>query len=132
MTGWDSRMKDCFMGLRSGGGWLTFCAAIVSSSTFNSSSSSSTLSLGLCRMVRSISISSGRTVGFLDLNHCMNRTKFGSYSSFSTAVLMSLELGSIAEGCALDFTRPALDHHHRTILPQTWNNTETENNFFFS
>jgi hypothetical protein len=58
-----SGMNDCFMGLRSGGGWLTFCATIVSSSTSNSSSSSSTLSLGFYRMVRSISVSMGRMVG---------------------------------------------------------------------
>ena len=81
-----SRMKDCFMGLRFGGSFLTFCSAIVSSSTSNSSSSYSTLSLGISRMVRSIFVSSGRMVGFLDRSPCMNWTKFGNYNSFSTAV----------------------------------------------
>jgi hypothetical protein len=41
-------MKDCFMGLCIGGGWLTSCSAIGSSTL--SSSSSSKLSLGFCRM----------------------------------------------------------------------------------
>jgi hypothetical protein len=112
-----SRMKDCFMGLRSGGSWLAFCATIVSSSTSNSSSSSSTLSLGYCQMVHSISVSSGRMVGFLDRSLCMNWVNFGSYSSFSTAVLMSLELRSIVEGCALN--RTALDHNHRNYTTAT-------------
>jgi hypothetical protein len=106
-------MKDCFMGLRSGGGWLTFCAAIVSSSTSNSSSSSSTLSLGFYRMIRSISVSIGWTVGFLDRSPCMNRMKFGNYSSFITAVLMSLELRLIAEGCALDRSWLAINRSNR-------------------
>jgi hypothetical protein len=70
-------MKNCFMGLRTGGGgftcggWLTCCSVIVSS-TLNSSSSSSTLSLGFCRMVCSISVSSGKMVEFLDQSPCMN------------------------------------------------------------
>jgi hypothetical protein len=72
------------------------------------SSSSSTLSLGFYRMVCSISVSIGRMVGFLDQSPYMNRVKFGSYNSFSTAMLMSLELHSITEGCALD-CYPALD-----------------------
>ena len=86
-------MKDYFMGLHSGGGgflgggWLTNCSTIVSSIS-NSSSSSSMLSLGFCQMVRSISVSIGMMVGFLDRSPCMNRTKVCSYSSFSTAILM--------------------------------------------
>jgi hypothetical protein len=75
-------------------------------------------------MVHSISVSIGMMVGFLDLSLCMNRTKFGSYSSFSTAVLMSLEQRSIAERCvldrsALDRNRAAIDRSHKTMLPQT-------------
>jgi hypothetical protein len=108
-----SRIKDRFKGLRFGGGWLTFCAAIVSSLTFHSSSSSSMLSLGFFQMVRSISVSIGRMVGFLDRSPCMNRMKFDSYSNFSTAVLMSLDQRSIAEGCALDCTRPAINRSNR-------------------
>jgi hypothetical protein len=103
-----SGMKDCFMGLHSSGGWLTFCATIVSSSTFNSSSSSA-LSLGFCRMVHSIFVLIGRMVGFWDRSPCMNQTKFGSYNSFSTVVLMSLELPSIVEGCVLDHTCLAIN-----------------------
>jgi hypothetical protein len=119
-------MKDCFMGLHSCGGWLTFFAAIVSSSTSNSSSSSSRLSLGFCRIVHLISISIGRMVGFLDLSPCMNRTKFGSYSSFSTTVLISLELRLISEGCALERTTldrswPTIDRNHRNYSAAIWN-----------
>jgi hypothetical protein len=61
-------------------------------------------------MVCSISISIGMMVGFLDLSPCMNQTKFGSYSSFSIAVLMTLEQRLITEGCALD----------RWELDRTW------------
>jgi hypothetical protein len=116
-----SGMKDCFIGLCSGGGWLTFCSAIVSSSMSNSSSSSSMLSLGLYRMVRSIFVSSGRMVGFLDRSPCMNQMKFSSYSSFNTAMLMSLELCSITEGCALDCTQPVINRNHRNHTAAIWN-----------
>jgi hypothetical protein len=108
-----SRMKDHFMGLRFAGGWLTFCAAIVSSLTFNSSSSSLMLSLGFFQMVCSISVSIGRMVGFLDRSPCMNQTKFDSYNSFSTTALMSLDQRSIAEGCVLNCTWPAINRSNR-------------------
>jgi hypothetical protein len=117
-----SGMKDCFIGLHSGGDWLAFGATIVSSLT---------LSLGLCRMVHSISVSSGRMVGFLDLSPCMNQTKFGSYSSFSTAVLMSLELHSIAEGCVLDRTWPAFDCNHRNYTTANLEQRQNRKQLFF-
>jgi hypothetical protein len=90
-------MKDCFMGLCSSGGWLTFCSAIVSLSM---------LSLGFCRTVHSISVSSGRMVGFLDRSPCMNQMKCCSYSSFSTTVVM-------VSRTVLDRTRPAIDRSYR-------------------
>jgi hypothetical protein len=93
-------MKDCFMGRHIGGGgftggsWLTNCSTIVSS-ILNSFASSSTLSLGFCQMVRSIFVSIGRMVGFLDRSPCMKRTKLCNYTTFSTAVWM-------VSGTALD------------------------------
>jgi hypothetical protein len=110
-------MKDCFMGLCSGDGWftggcwLTNCSAIVSSSTSNSSFSSSTLSLGFCRMVRSISWSIGRMVGFLDRSPCMKRTKFCSYCSFNTTVRMVS--GTMLDHNVLYRSQPGLDCNHR-------------------
>jgi hypothetical protein len=125
-----------FHGSRVGGGgftsgsWLT-CSAIVFS-TLNSSSSSSMLSLSFCRKVHSISVSSGRMVGFLDRSSCMNQMKF--YSSAALVLLFgwSLELRSIALRCALDHSRPALDCSNRdytaTELEQ---HGKIENIFFY-
>jgi hypothetical protein len=67
-------------------------------------------------MVHSISVSIGRMVGFLDQSPCMNQTKFDSYSNFSTTVLMSLELHSIIEECALDCTRAAIVRSNRDYV----------------
>jgi hypothetical protein len=68
-------------------------------------------------MVCSISVSIRRMVGFLDRSPYMNRMKFGSYNSFSTAMLMSLELHSIAtlHSIALELQLFALAE---TLLPQ--------------
>ena len=125
-----SGMKDCFIGLRSGGSGLTFCSAIISCSMSNSSSSPSTLPLGLCWMVRSISVSIGWMVGFLD------RSPFGCYSSFKTSVLMvyrivlnrkdvrSIAMRLIAFGLwSIALTR--------AVPPQNWNNAENKDKKFF-
>jgi hypothetical protein len=48
---------------------------------------------------------------------------------------MSLELRSIAEGCALDRTRPAIDRNHRKYTAAIWKKqkrrTQTKIIFFF-
>jgi hypothetical protein len=119
-------MKDCFMGLRSGGDWLTTCSAIVSSSTLNSSSSSSTLSLGFCRMVRSITVSIGRMVGFLDRSPYMNQMKFYSTPTLVLLFGWSLELHSIIPRSAFDRSWPALNHNHRNYIAANWNKTKNK------
>jgi hypothetical protein len=84
-------MKACFIGCLIGGGWFTSYSAI-GSSTLNSSSSTlnssfvSGLSLGLCRMVCSISGSIGTMVEFLDKNPCLKKISFCNYNNFSVAV----------------------------------------------
>jgi hypothetical protein len=124
-------MKDYIMGLRSSGGWLTFCATIISSSTSNSSSSS-TLFLGFCRMVRSISISIGRMVGFLDQSPCMNWLKFCQLQQLQYCCSDGLWncTRSLLEVCSITLGLRSITITG-TILPQTWNNTENRKQLFF-
>jgi hypothetical protein len=78
-------------------------------------------------MVRSISVSIGRMVGFLDQSPCMNQTKFCSYNSFSATVLMVF-------GTTLNRTQPVIDRFNGdyfTAKLEQHGKTKKQKIFFF-
>ena len=128
-------MKDCFMGLHANGNWLTICSAI-GSSTLNSSSSSSKLSLGLCWMVCSISVSIGRMVEFLDRSPCMKQMRFCTIATLVLLFEWFLELRLITQDvCSIAVRSIALGQCLITIIettmPQNWNKTEKQKTKIF-